>query len=239
MLELALVEPGHGGELAAHAADALQRQMQRVNAARRVESGETRARLERIADETLAFDREPAHEFRARERGGGRQLVARFEFEREVAGYVGVQLRRAGRDRGIEGRDGGQIAIFDVDEIARVFRDCRGLRNDHRHRLAHEAHASLGQHRMQRLHHLLPVLARVVDYVGQRLESLGARVVAGQNRGDARMRQRARRVDADDLGVGAVGAQKKRVQLVRKVPVRRIAAVAGGEAMIFAARHGG
>ena len=53
------------------------------------------------------------------------------------------------------------------------------------------------------------------------------------------MRERAGRVKTDDFGVRAVGAQKNRVQLAGKIPIGSVAALTGGQAMIFAARHGG
>ena len=49
------------------------------------------------------------------------------------------------------------------------------------------------------------------------------------------MRERAARVERDDLGVRAVGAQENGVQLAGQVPVGGVAAVAGDEAEVFAA----
>ena len=68
--------------------------------------------------------------------------------EREIAGHIGVKLRRARRNRGIEARDGGQIAVFDFDQLARVLRDRRGFRDDHRDRLADKTHAAHREHRI-------------------------------------------------------------------------------------------
>jgi len=146
-----------------------------------------------------------------------------------------VQLRRARRHGCVETRDGRQVAVLDLDQFPRVFRDRRGVRDDHRHRLADEAHAALCEHGVVRLAYLLAVLAGVADDVRQRLESGCAHVVAGQHCLHAGMSQRPRCVQADDFGMRAVGAQNGGVQLARQVPVGRIAALAGDQTGVFPA----
>ena len=161
--------------------------------------------------------------------------VARFVLERKVAGHVGVQLRRAGGHRRLEACDGGQVAVLDLDQLPRILGNRRGIRDDHRHRLADEAHAVEREHRVVRLAQLLPVPAGVADDVRQRLESGCARAVAGQHRSHAGMSQRPRGVDAGDIGMRPVGAEKSGVQLARQVPVGRVAALAGDETGVFPA----
>ena len=104
----------------------------------------------------------------------------------------------------------GQIAIFDVDQLARVLGDRGGLRDDHRDGLADVAHAAHREHRVERLADLLPVLARIVDDIGQRLEAGFARVLAREHGFDAGVRQGAARIEAKDFSVRAVGAQETR-----------------------------
>jgi hypothetical protein len=117
------------GDLTAHAAYTLQRQIQRVAPARGIECDETRARFERIAHHALAVDGESAHVLRARERRGGCRLVARLELEGEIAGVfagrVGVELGCVRSERGIESDYRAQIAIFDLDQVTRIFGDRR------------------------------------------------------------------------------------------------------------------
>ena len=232
-----LVEAGDGRDLAAHAARALDRRVDRVAPAFRVERHQARARLQHVADQALAVHGEPAHESRARERGRRRLRVAGFVLEREVARNVGVELRRAVRHRGIEARDGGQVPVFDLDQFPRVLGARRGVRDDHRDRLADEAHAFHREHGVVGLAQRLAVLSRVADHVGKRLEPRRARVRAGEHRFHAGMGQRPGGVEPDDLGVRAVGPQHGRVQLARQVPVGGVAAVAGDEAGVFSADH--
>ena len=106
----------------------------------------------RVADEALAVHGEPADVLRARERGGDRLLVARVVLEREIAGNVVVELRRARRTASSKQVDRGEIAVLDLDQLARVFGDRRGVRDDHRDRLADVAHAAHREHRVVRLH---------------------------------------------------------------------------------------
>ena len=155
------------------------------------------------------------------------------------AGSVGVELGRVRGERGVEADNSAQIAIFDFDQVTRIFRNRRRFRDDHRDRLADVAHAALRQHRMVWLVQLLAVFAGVADGIGHRLETRLARVVAGEYRFDAGMGQGACRVELDDFSVRTIGAQKNRMQLAGKIPIGSVAALTGGQAMIFAARHGG
>jgi len=108
-------------------------------------------------------------------------LVAGLKLESDITGDIGVQLRRAGGDRGVEARYRREVHIVDLDEIARVFSNCRRLRDDQCNWLTDVTHAFVRKYGMMRLTHLLPVLAGKVDHVRQRLESGRARIVARIN----------------------------------------------------------
>src|SRR5207253_9106354 len=103
-------EAGGGGEKPAHAVQTLAGRIDGEDAARRIEAREEGARLDRIADESLAAHREPRFHGRSGERRLHRGGVARPVFEGEVAGDVLVQLRRARARRGLEADRGGKIA---------------------------------------------------------------------------------------------------------------------------------
>src|SRR5207248_11230808 len=100
------------GEEPAHAVQSLAGRIDGKDAAAGIEAREEGARLDRIADETLAVQREPGLQGRCGERGPHRGGIARLVFEGEVAGDVLVQLRRARARRSLETDRGGKIAIL-------------------------------------------------------------------------------------------------------------------------------
>ncbi len=51
------------------------------------------------------------------------------------------------------------------------------------------------------------------------------------------MRQRSSGVEPDDFGVRPISAQKNRMYLIRKIPVGAVAALAGNQTKILAARQ--
>src|SRR5207302_6397533 len=108
-------EAGGRGKESAHAVQSLAGRIDGENAAVGIEAREGGARLDRIADETLAAHREPRCQRRRGERGLHRGGVARLVFEGEVAGDVLVQLRCARARRSLETDRGGKIAIPDGD----------------------------------------------------------------------------------------------------------------------------
>src|SRR2546427_9698594 len=82
---------------------------------------------------------------------------------------------------------------------------------------------------------LLASHAFITHPAGERFPS-GSRVVgAGENGVHARPRQCGLRIDRNDVGMRAVGAQEKSVKLSGKIPVGGVAALSGGEARVFAA----
>src|SRR5206468_9202531 len=106
---------GGRGEESAHAVQSLAGRIDGEDAAARIEAREEGARLDRIADETLAAHREARFQGGCRERGLHRGGVARLVFEGEVAGDVLVQLRCARARRSLETDRGGKVAILDRD----------------------------------------------------------------------------------------------------------------------------
>ncbi len=133
-------------ELAAHSAEALERNVEGIAPAGGLVCHQAGARLEHVADQALAVHGELADVLRAGKSGCCSLLVAGLEFKCQVAGHFGVQLRCTRRHRGVEARHGGEIPVLDVDQFLGVFRDHRGFRNHHRDRLAHEAHPAHRQH---------------------------------------------------------------------------------------------
>src|SRR3990172_8352861 len=137
--------------------------MQGVASARRIECDQAGPRLQRVADEALAFDSEAAYVLRARKRGGDRLFIAGFILERKVSGNVGVELWRAFLYRSVKVCNSGQIAVFDLNQVPRILRNRRRLRDDHRDRLADIAYAAEREDGVVGLAQLLAIFPRVAD----------------------------------------------------------------------------
>ena len=148
-----------------------------------------------------------------------------------------MQLRRAGRDRSVERSGGGKIAIFNVDQIARIFSDRLRLGDQHRDCFTDKPHAAKCEHRMQRFCHRSSVFTGEVHDVRQRLETRRAYVVAGEDGFHTGVSKRARGIETHDFGMCAVGAQKNRVELPGQIPVSGVTAMTGDQTMVFATRH--
>ncbi len=104
--------------------------------------------------------------------------VPRFELECEVARHVVMKVLRIRRHRIFIRGDDGEIAVFDVDELAGIVGNRSRLRDDHCDRLADVTHAPEREHGMMHFANLLPALARIIQGVGQRLEAGFAHVFA-------------------------------------------------------------
>ena len=228
-------EAGGGGEKPAHAVQTLAGRIDGEDAARRIEAREEGARLDRIADQTLAAHREPRFQGRCGESGPHRGGVAGLVFEGEVAGDVLVQLRRARPRRRVETDRGGKIAILERDFLGGVLRERRALRDREGHGLADVVHLLVRERGPEGFFLLLASHALIRHSAGKRLPA-GRRIVgAGEHEMHARPCGRGRDVGRDDLGVRAVGAQEKGVKLARKIPVRAVATLALEQARVFAA----
>ena len=165
----------------------------------------------------------------------GSRTVAVLVIPIEVAGHIIVQLRGAGLQR-IQRIDNGlKLVVFHDDQFARVHGDALRFGDDAGHRFAGQAHLAGGEagtEGHERLHGIR--LERHRDH-GQRLETGGLQISAGQHGDYTRMGQRGTRVDGHDLGVGAVGAHEPGMRRVGEVPVQRVGSAAGDHAVILEA----
>ena len=236
--DFVLVQPADMHELSAHAALTLQQGVHGVATAGRVECDQQRTRLHRVADQALAFGGDTANEFGFGECSRHRLLVAGFKIKRQIAGHVSMHQRCAGFHRVINGGDAGQIAVFDFDQITRVFGDGRGFGDQHRDAFADVMHVSGCQYREKRFLHRHAAASGKAHRIGQRFEARFGDVGSGVDSNHTRMLERLAGVDAHDLRLGAIGAQKHGMQLVRQIAIRGVAALAGNQATIFAACHG-
>src|SRR6267154_113671 len=102
----------------------------------------TSERLHRVADHARVLEGELDDAVGRAERGLGRGLVARDPVEGEVSGKLGVELRGAGRERLVRRGHGGQVAVFDRDQLGRVLRELRRFGDNAGDALADMAHLS-------------------------------------------------------------------------------------------------
>ena len=181
--------------------------------------------------------RDTAHVVRAREGRGGRVCVARFEFECEIARRLVMKLRCIRRHRIFERADGGEIAVVDFDELARVLGNVSRISNDHCDRLADITHAPERKHRVMHLAQLLPALTGVVQGVGQRFETGFAHIFARDDSLYAGVSERATSIETEYLRMRTVGTQERGVELPGQIPVGAVASIAGHEAQVLAAAH--
>ena len=151
------------------------------DAAARIEAREEGARLDRIADETLAAHREPRCQRRRGERGLHRGGVARLVFEGEVAGDVLVQRRCARARRPLETHHGGKIAIPDGDFLGGVLRERRAFCDDEGDGLADVVHFPMRERGPEGFSLLLASYAFVRHPAGKRLPSGSGIVGPGEH----------------------------------------------------------
>ena len=159
--------------------------------------------------------------------------AAGFGFERQIAGHVVVQQRRAGSQRLVRAHYARQVAVFDFDESGRVLCGRRAVGDDQRDRFADEPHFAVSEHRALRRPRLHAVAPRYRQRMRRPGITRGDRVGAGKHLLDAGMRERRRRLERHDVGMRAVGAHEIPVQLARNVPVGRVLAGAGDQAPVF------
>jgi hypothetical protein len=119
---------------------------------------------------------------------------------------------------------GGQRLVLDVDQLQRVVGRVLVGRDHERDLLALEAHLVAGQHGL-----------RVVGDRRHPREPERLQVLGGDDRRDVRVRERARRVDRDDLRVRVRGAQHLAVHHPRQLDVVEVGALAADEARVLLA----
>ena len=218
-------EPGHAGETAKRQGHALRGRVQVVGVRGRVVGGDAGLRLHWIAHQPRAIEPQARDMRGARERFARLCLIAILVIERQVSRYVRVQLRRAACQRRLRLHDRRQVAKLDDDRLHGVLGRCRGLRDDQRDFLADEAHAPYGKDVAVRDLDRSAAASGPLDHGGRGLESGLARVPAREHRDHTGRSQRALHVERDDLRMRAIGAQKTRVELARKVPVAAVTAL--------------
>jgi hypothetical protein len=141
-----------------------------------------------------------------------------------LAGLVVADQGRILIERLARVDDRGQRLVLDVDERQRVVGRVLVGRDDEGDLLALEAHLVAGQHGLG------VVGDRRHPGQAERLEVLG-----GDDRRDVGVRERLRRVDRDDLGVGIRAAEQRAVDHARQLDVVQVVALAADEARVLLA----
>ena len=225
-------------QAAAHAHHALAADVQRPALGLGIVGADRRARLHGIDDDAVGDDLQP------RDVGGlGEGLLHRFgvavvEVERQVAGDVVVDLRRAGLQPFGGRGDGGQLLDVELDGFGGVLGLHGRLGNDAGHRFTDEPHLALGERRPRRRLHRRAVALRDVHRAFQWAEARRIEVGMGVDRQHARHGACRRGVDAFQHPVRDAAAHHHGVGLAREVDVVGIAAAAAQESRILHARHG-
>ena len=133
-------DASHMGKSAAHVGHALGREVDVVDTGRRIIGGKAGLRLHRVASDALRIEGETRHAGGARERSLDRSECAIFVFHGEIAGNVGMQLRRARCERIARVNRCWKIAILDDDALGAILRGGFAVRDHERNRLADKAH---------------------------------------------------------------------------------------------------
>ena len=205
----------------------LARQVDRQALVGGVERRTNRARLHRARDQPL-IDETQRHQPVGR-RGGARIVAAaRLVRADQVAGHVGVQLRRIGRERGDLVHNGRQQLVIDADRLDRIGRLLARLRDDEGHCLADVAHALASKRRVRRHD-------RIADHpVGPDVADAPVEVGMRQDADDAGHFKGRRGVDREDARMAVRRAQYCRVGQARHLHVVGVAAPAGQQLRVFA-----
>ncbi len=157
----------------------------------------------------------------------GFRLVSRLPVPDVVRFLVVAHFRRALR-QGLERiHDHRQRLVLDFDGGDAVGRRVAARGHDRRDLLG------LVLHGVDRKHHLL------VGHQGRHPgEAVLVQVLARDHRGDARRRQRFRRIDLDDLRVGVGTSDDVEVQHSRKLDVVDVVSLAADETRVFLTANG-
>ena len=194
------------------------------------------ARLHRVGDEPVVHQIEPGHVVGAGECLVGGRAVPDLPVVAEVAGRLGVDLRRPVREGLAHGRHGRQRGVVHLHLLRRVARRARALRHHDRHRVPDVAHRVRREHRMGRRLVRLPVLAGHRPAADERALAVRREVRPGQHRHHPGRGSRGRGVEGE-RGVGMGRAHERGVRLARKVRVVGVIAGPGEEPVVFGAGH--
>ena len=222
-------------ELALHAERALAADVHRVAAGVLVERRDRGARLHRVDDEAAVDQPQPGDVRGLRE--GLRDLggIAVEVVERDVAGHVVIELRRAfGRGFARPG-DGGQRLDLDLDRFGRILRLRRRFGDHHRERIADEAHLVGRQRGALRLLHLGAVA--VLERHDAFERAIGRKVMAGVDREHAGHALRGAHVDPPDDAVGVAAAHEHRIGLAGQVDIVGVPSLALHQDRVLGAPH--
>ncbi len=179
----------------------LARRPKRVMFGRRVVFRDRRARLHRIADETIVDQADAGNVRRPAERRIGRGLVSDRPVAAKIVRYVVEQQRRIALD-GIEHADHSrQHFVFDGDRLGGDLSLFARLRHHERDRIADVPDFALSQCRVRRLLHRQAVLSGNAPAAWQSADAGRLEVIAGHYRQYARHGQRGRDIERLDGGV--------------------------------------
>ncbi len=151
------------GQRIAQTEDTLAADMQRPAVGPGVVAAEGDARLHGIDDDAVADDVEADDMGGPREGRRHRRGVAIVIIDREIAGRLGMELRRASSGGGSRARHHGQRIDLAGDRFGGVLRGARRLRDDEGHRLTDKAHMRARQGRPRRRPHRRAVAVRDDD----------------------------------------------------------------------------
>ena len=154
-----------------------------------------------------------------------------FPVDDYVAQEVLVEARRAGRDRRLRVRLGGERLVVDHHLLRRVLGEVAVVGEHRRHRLAGVADPGSGEHRQLRC-----LVARHAGGGPKGAEG-PLDVGGGHHRGDAGRAGRLRGVDAGDAGVALVAPAEREVQRAGAPEVVHVAPAPGEEARILDPLH--
>ena len=200
--------------------------------------GERRSPGIEIGDAAAGFERQrglaPERETARYAAGGGAERalgVAGFVHEGggDIAGRVRVELRRARRQGRFHGRDRGQRAVIDLDQLGEILGPIAILGDHQGHGLADEAHP-VGR---QQLRHGLAD-AGMAEARDQRLVDEG-QIARGQHQQRAG-RQRSVCIDTTDLGMRHRTADEGGMDHAVEMDVVGEARPPGEKALVFDAR---
>ena len=150
-----------------------------------------------------------------------------------VVGEMGVDARRAGRERGLGLRHRRRGLDVHLDFERGVTRHVAVLGDDDGDRLPDVADRAVGQHRVRHL----PSLRQGND--ARRGADAAAEVVEGVDRDHPRTSAGARRVDGPDAAGGVLAADERGGHHARQLEIVRVRSEAADQARILAPLDGG
>ena len=115
-----------------------------------IRAGKRGARLDRVGDQPMVDEMLLDDARGSAKRGLRLVLVSQRPAEADVALRFVVQVRRSRLHRADRLGDDGQRLVVDLDQIGAVLGSIARLGDDHRHRVAHEAHDIGGQWQARR-----------------------------------------------------------------------------------------